>query len=57
MAIGSVLAFLAKGRHLKDVRAANAAFDGLHEAVRDDEKFRPERFRAALSGLSATLGR
>jgi len=55
MAIGSLLAFLGRRGELKDARAANAALDRLHETVKDDEKYRPERFQAALSGLGKTL--
>ncbi len=54
MAIGSVLNYLVKRGALDGARA-NAALDRLHEAVRDDEKFRPERFRAALGELGRTL--
>ena len=57
MAIGSLLAFLGRRGELKNVRAANAALDRLHETVKDDEKFRPERFRAALSELGRTMER
>ena len=57
MAIGSLLAFLGRRGELKDARAANAALDRLHEAVRDDEKYRPERFQSALAELGRTLGR
>jgi hypothetical protein len=39
------------------VRAANAALDRLHEAVRDDEKYRAERFEAALRELRRVLER
>ena len=56
MAIGSLLAFLARRGELKDVRAANAAMDRLHETVRDDEKYRADRFQAALAELGRTLG-
>jgi len=57
MAIGSLLSFLGKRGDLKDLRAANAALDRLHAAVKDDEKFRPERFQAALAELGKTVGR
>ncbi len=53
MAIASVLNFLARRGELGDVRAANAALDRLHQAVRDDEKYRPETFRAALADVGA----
>ena len=51
MAIGSLLNFLAKRSELRDVRGANAALDRLHRVVRDDEKYRPAEFHAALTGL------
>jgi len=57
MAIGSLLDFLARRGELRSVRAANEALDRLHAVVKDDEKYRPERFRAALRGLGETLGR
>ncbi len=55
MAIASLLNFLGKRGELKEMRAANAALDRLYEAVKDDEKFRPERFRAALGELRDTV--
>ncbi len=55
MAIGSVLSFLAKRGELAKVRAANAALDRLHAEVRNDERFRPEGFRAALAQLGKTV--
>src|SRR2546422_37910 len=55
MAIGSVLNFLAKRGELAKVRAANAALDRLHAEVRNDERFRPEGFRAALAQLGKTV--
>lgn len=57
MSVASVMNFLARRGALGDVRAANAALDRLFETVKDDEKYRAERFRAALSGLKALLGR
>lgn len=57
MAVASVMNFLARRGALGDVRAANAALDRLFETVKDDEKYRAERFRAALAGLRALLGR
>ena len=51
MAIGGLLQFLAKRGELGNVRGANAALDRLHAAVKDDEKYRPERFEAALGEL------
>jgi len=55
MAIGSLLSFLSKRGGLKDARAANEALDRLYEAVKDDEKYRPERFQAALNALGSTI--
>ena len=57
MAIASVMNFLAKRGALPDVGAATRALDGLYAAVRDDEKYRPERFQAALEGLRKTAVR
>jgi hypothetical protein len=51
MAIGSLLAFVGRRGELQDARAANAALGRLHETVKDDEKFRPERFQAALDEM------
>ncbi len=49
MAIGSLLDFLARRGELRDVAAANAALERLHREVRDDEKFKPGQFSAALT--------
>jgi hypothetical protein len=57
MAIGSVLNFLAKRGAVKDVKAANASLDRLFETVKDDEKYRHERFQQALAGLKTTVAR
>jgi hypothetical protein len=57
LAIGSLLDFMVKTGAVKNVSEANAALDALHEAVKDDEKFRPERFRQALAGLQPLLRR
>jgi hypothetical protein len=51
MAIASLLGFLAKRGELGDVRAANAALDRVYETVKDDEKYRPERFMSSLAPL------
>ena len=56
MAIGSLLAFLGKRGELANLGAANAALDRLHETVKDDEKYRPERFRAALAEFGRIVG-
>ncbi|HEY2630243.1 MAG TPA: hypothetical protein VGI57_14025, partial [Usitatibacter sp.] len=55
MAIGGLLGFMGRKGEIKDYRAANAALDKLYDSVKDDEKFRPERFRAALEDLRATV--
>ena len=57
MAIASVLDFLAKRGVLADVRAANAALERLFETVKDDEKYRLERFQSALGGLKSIVAR
>ena len=57
MAIASLMGFLGKRGELKDLRAANAALDRLYDTVKDDEKYRPERFRAALDELGRTVNR
>jgi len=57
MAIASLLNFLGKRGELRDLRAANAALDRLYDTVKDDEKFRPERFQAALGELHRTVTR
>jgi len=57
MAIGSVLNFLAKRGAVRDVKAANASLDRLFDTVKDDEKYRHERFQQALAGLKTTVAR
>lgn len=57
MAIASVLNFLARAGAFADVRGANAALDRLFETVRDDEKYRAERFQAALAALKPLVTR
>ena len=57
MAIASLASFLGKRGELKDLRAVNASLDRLYETVKDDEKYRPERFRAALDDFGRTLNR
>lgn len=57
MAVGSVLNFLSRRGELPAVGAANAALDRLHATVKDDEKFRPEKFRAALADIGRILKR
>lgn len=57
MAIGSVLNFLAKRGAVRDVKAANASLDRLFVTVKDDEKYRHERFQQALAGLKTTVAR
>jgi hypothetical protein len=56
MAIASLLDWLAKHGALKDLRAANRALDGLYDTVKNDERYKPERFRDALAALARTLG-
>jgi hypothetical protein len=55
MAIASVMNYLAKRGALRRLREANAALDRLHETVRNDERYRPERFRDALGAVARTL--
>ncbi len=57
MAIASVLNFLARRGALADVRGANAALDRVFDAVKDDEKYKRERFQAALAGLKTFVAR
>lgn len=57
MAIGSLLQFLAKRGELADPAGANAAMDRLLAVVKDDEKYQPERFRAALAGFGRMMGK
>jgi hypothetical protein len=57
MAMGSVLNFLARRGALADVRGANAALDRVYDAVRDDEKYRAERFQTALASLKTYVAR
>jgi hypothetical protein len=57
MAIASVMNFLARRGSLGDVRAANAALDRVFETVRNDEKYRGERFQSALAGLKPHVAR
>ena len=57
MAMASVLNFLARRGALADVRGTNAALDGVFESVKDDEKYRAERFQAALASLRTFVAR
>jgi hypothetical protein len=58
MAMGSVMNFLAKRGELRTgVGEANKALDRLHETVKDDEKYQPQRFKAALAELKKTVSR
>lgn len=58
MAMGSVMNFLSKRGELRVGTAeANRALDRLHDAVKDDEKYQPQRFRAALAELQKTVSR
>jgi hypothetical protein len=56
MAVASVMNWLARRGGLASVREANAALDRVYETVRNDERYRPERFREAMAGLARTLG-
>jgi hypothetical protein len=55
MAIASLLNYLAGHGGLGNVRQVNSALDAVYEAVKDDEAYRPERFRAALAQLGTRL--
>jgi len=57
MAMASLASFLVRRGELGDARAVNAALDKVYETVKDDERYKPERFRAALEGLSRTVTR
>lgn len=57
MAIGSLLNFLAKRGAVRDVKAANGSLNRLFETVKDDEKYKHERFQQALAGLKTTVAR
>jgi hypothetical protein len=57
MAVASLLDYLARHGGLADLRSANAALDRLYDAVRNDEKYRPERFREALGELRKAVAR
>ena len=57
MAIGSLMGFLSRRGELKDARAAREALDRLYDTVKDDEKFRPERFQAALDAVGRTVAK
>ncbi|MGE5615749.1 MAG: multiheme c-type cytochrome [Bacillota bacterium] len=55
MAIGSLLNHLGKRGELRNLRAVNGALDRLYDAVKDDDRYRPERFTAALADLGRTI--
>lgn len=55
MAMGTLLEYLGRKGGLKDYRGTNVALDRLYDTVKDDEKYKPERFRAALENLRATV--
>jgi hypothetical protein len=57
MAIASLLDYLARHGGLADVRRANSGLDRLYDAVKNDEKYRPERFREALADLQKAIVR
>ena len=52
MAMAGLLGYLGHRGELTDYRGANAALDRLYETVKDDENYRPERFRAAVEALA-----
>ena len=55
MAMASVMDYLAKHGALKGLRGANAALDRVYAAVKDDQHYQPERYRAALGDLRKAL--
>lgn len=55
MAMAGVMDYLAKHRALADLRGANAALDRVYDAVKDDQRYQPERYRAALADLRKAL--
>jgi hypothetical protein len=55
MAMASVMNFLAKRGELKAGPEARAALDKVYAAVKDDEKYQPQRFQAALADLKKTV--
>ena len=57
MAMASLASFLVRRGELGDARAVNAALDKVYETVKDDERYKPERFRTALEDLSRTVTR
>ena len=57
MAMSSVMNFLAKRGELKAVGNANKALSGVYDAVKDDEKYSPTKYQAALAELSKTVSR
>jgi hypothetical protein len=56
MAASGLMSWLARRGAIGNVREANAALDRVYETLRDDERYRPERFREAMSGLARILG-
>jgi len=57
MAMSSVMNFLAKRGELKAVGNANKALSGVYDAVKDDEKYSPTKYQAALAELNKTVSR
>lgn len=56
MAMASVMNFLARRGELRvGLGEANKALDRLHDAVKDDESYQPQRFRSALAELQKTV--
>ena len=55
MAMAGLLGYLGRRGGLSSFRDANAALDRVYETVKDDENYRPERFRAAVEALARTV--
>jgi hypothetical protein len=55
MAMAGLLGYLGRRGELTDFRGANAALDRLYDAVKDDEDYRADRFRAAVEALARTV--
>ncbi|APV51183.1 hypothetical protein BWI17_16740 [Betaproteobacteria bacterium GR16-43] len=57
MAMSSVMNFLAKRGELRTVGDANKALTRVYDTVKDDEKYKPQAFQAALADLRKTVSR
>ncbi|HZZ90942.1 MAG TPA: multiheme c-type cytochrome [Usitatibacter sp.] len=55
MAIGSLLNYLGKRGELGAMRDVNTALDAVYDTVKDDETYKPDRFRSALADLGARV--